>query len=485
MNQQAADSTLDAFIAKYAENPRLFVREVLGKTPYPWQDDVLATYGRRQRLISCKSGHGVGKSTVFAWMMTHHMTCRFPQKTVVTAPSQSQLWDALWAEFKATVRSLPTGLRSCFEIKSDRIELIAAPEESFVSARTARAESPDALQGVHAPFVLLIADEASGIPAAVFEAAIGSMSGEHAVTLLAGNPVRAQGFFFDTFGKLRDLWWTKTVSCFDVPQAVSKSYIEQVKRTYGEHSNAFRIRVLGEFPTSESDVVIPFDLVEAATTRDIKPSKTLPVVWGVDVARMGDDRTALVKRRGAEVIERPLVWTQLDNMEVAGRIHTEYTTTPLDLRPAEINIDVIGWGAGVNDRLRQLGLPARGINVSESPALKNKGQYRRLRDELWFEARTWFAGRTCRIPLPRSNDRDDLMHQFIKELTTPKYSFTAASNLIQVEAKDDMRKRGMDSPDLADAFVMTMASDAVTLIHGGFAMTSWKQAQHRKMPGIV
>ena len=151
MNQQAADSTLDAFIAKYAENPRLFVREVLGKTPYPWQDDVLAAYGRRQRLISCKSGHGVGKSTVFAWMMTHHMTCRFPQKTVVTAPSQSQLWDALWAEFKATVRSLPTGLRSCFEIKSDRIELIAAPEESFVSARTARAESPDALQGVHAP----------------------------------------------------------------------------------------------------------------------------------------------------------------------------------------------------------------------------------------------------------------------------------------------------------------------------------------------
>jgi hypothetical protein len=332
--------------------------------------------------------------------------------------------------------------------------------------------------------VLLLADEASGVPEPVFEAAIGSMSGHHAVTILTGNPVRTTGFFHKTHTDLSDMWWTKRVSCFDVPEAVSGAFVEQVRRTYGEHSNAYRVRVLGEFPTSESDTIIPFELVEASLTRDVAPARDAPVVWGVDCARFGDDRSALAKRRSYELLEPVKAWTKLDTMELAGRIHNEYHAEPVDLRPVEINVDVIGIGAGVVDRLRQLGLPARGINVSESPALMDKDRYRDLRAELWFKGREWFARRDCKLPDSYRNPPPE--QDLVRELTTQKYDYSPQSNKIFALSKADMKKKyGVDSPDLADAFILTLASDAMRLTHGRYAMTSWRTAISRPMKGLV
>ncbi len=131
-------------------------------------------------------------------------------------------------------------------------------------------------------------------------------------------------------------------------------------------------------------------------------------------------------------------------MQTAGLIKAEYDQTPQHEKPSEILVDVIGIGAGVVDRCNELGLPVRGVNVAESPSVAER--YMRLRDELWFKSREWLEARDCVLKDPA----------LVAELTSVHYKVTSGGKL-QVESKDDMKKRGMDSPDLADAWNLTFA----------------------------
>jgi hypothetical protein len=460
------------FVKRYRKNPVLFVREVLNTTPDQWQIEFLNHIAANNRRISVRSGHGVGKSTAAAWAMLWYLFLRFPVKIVVTAPTSSQLYDALFAEVKRWVKVLPKTLQDQLEVKQDRIELKDANNEGFISARTSRAEQPEALQGVHSDNVMLVADEASGIPEQVFEAAAGSMSGHSAVTLLLGNPVRSSGFFFDTHNRLSDDWVTMKVSCEDSPR-VSEAYVEEMKSRYGEESNAYRIRVLGEFPRSDDDTVIPMELLEMAMARDVTPSAHAPVVWGLDVARFGSDRSALCKRQGNAILEPIKTWKNLDLMQLTGAVVAEYEVLSTNQRPREILVDSIGLGAGVVDRLRELNLPARGINVAESPAMGTT--YRNLKAELWHKAKAWLEARDCWMP------KDELL---VAELATVRYSFTS-SGKIQIEGKDEIRKRGLASPDRADAFCLTFAGDAVIGAYGSSASSKWSQPLRRNIPRVA
>jgi phage terminase large subunit len=457
-----------------------------GKDIYPWQRTVNNWYNAGERRISVKSGHGVGKTTELVWLIWNHLLTRFPQKTAVTAPTEKQLFNALWAEFKSWGDRLPPELRGLYDITADRCEFMPARADSFVSIATARADQPEALAGVHRNdgSVLLIVDEASGVAEKVYETGQGSMSGPNALTILTGNPVRGQGYFFDTHGKNADIWKTLTVSCLDLPKSgVVDDYVMQVERSYGRDSNVFRVRVLGEFPVRDDDTVVPFEVVEPALTRDIILPKTAPVVWGVDPARFGSDRSALAKRQTKQLLGPIKWWMKLDTMELAARVKLEYDNEPMWLRPAEINVDVIGLGAGVVDRLRQLGLPARGINVSESPST-NADKYANLRAELWFRMSEWFKQRDVKLPesyLRPGSSADDL----VGEITAVRYKFRPASGKLAVESKDEMRKRGMRSPDLADALMLTFASDAITLAQGSFASTNWNKKISSPLRRIV
>jgi len=457
---------------KYYRNPVLFVQEVLNTQPDPWQKEFLMHIARGERRISVRSGHGVGKSTGAAWAILWYAFLRFPVKVVLTAPTSSQLYDALFAELKRWVKQLPDALQQQLEVKQDRIEFKEHPNEAFISARTSRAEQPEALQGVHSDNVMLVADEASGIPEQVFEAAAGSMSGHSAVTLLLGNPVRSSGFFYDTHNRLAGDWITMKVSCEDSPR-VSDAYVEEMKSRYGEESNAYRIRVLGEFPRSDDDTVIPMELLEMATQRDVTPSPSARLVWGLDVARFGSDRSALCKRQGNAVLEPIKTWKNLDLMQLTGAVVSEYEILMPSQRPHEILVDSIGLGAGVVDRLRELNLPARGINVSESPAMG--GTYRNLKAELWHKAKAWLEQRDCTMP------KDDLL---ISELATGRYSFTS-NGKIQIEGKDEIRKRGLASPDRADAFCLTFASDAITGAFGSASSNKWGQSLRWNIPRVA
>jgi hypothetical protein len=409
-----------------------------------WQAKALAAIRDGHKRISIRSGHGVGKSCfqsiLCLWALSTHTDCKVP----LVAGSHDQLVDTLLPEIGKWHKTLPDPLRDAIEVQAERVVVKARPDEAFAVARTASKDNPDAMQGFHAGFLLFLVDEASAVHEKAYEVAQGALSTEGAILVLTGNPTTAGGYFHATHTTMRDRFWTLRVSSEEVPRA--RGHIEDVAQMYGRTSNAFRVRVLGEWPTADDVTVIPLELIEGAVKRDVKPSRVMPV-WGLDVARHGDDRSCLVKRRMNAIIEPPLVWQGKDTMQLSGLILREWDNTPLDDRPHEICVDVIGIGAGVVDRLDELGLPVRGVNVAESPSVDD--QYMRLRDELWWKARKWFEARDCTIP-------DDA--RLISELSALRYDFTSAGKLI-VESKKDAKKRGLRSPDLADAFVLTFAAD--------------------------
>jgi hypothetical protein len=278
------------------------------------------------------------------------------------------------------------------------------------------------------------------------------MSGHSAVTILLSNPTRSSGTFFETQNRLSSSWWTRRWSCVESP-LVSNEFVEEMKLRYGEDSNAFRIRVLGEFPQADDDTIIPFHLAEAAMRRDIEADEGVRPIWAVDPARFGSDRTAFCRRIGG-VITEITSWQGLDTMQTVGRIKAEYDAQSVNMRPSLILVDSIGIGAGVVDRLRELGLPTRGVNVAEAPSMG--GMYNNLRTELWFKTKAWLEDRSCRIP-----ENDELL----AELTSIRYTF-ASNGKMAAESKDQMRKRGLRSPDLADAVCLTMAGQAATALSG-------------------
>lgn len=420
--------------------PAVFAAEVMGAKPTDQQWEAGEQMAKRRR-VSIRSGHGTGKSAFMAWCVLWAITCFGEVKIPVTAPTSHQLEDVLWSEIATWHRRMPELLRAQFSWTKERFFRNDLPAGAFAVARTSRPEQPEALQGFHAPVIVFLIDEASGIPDEVFQVAEGALSTEGAYCLMAANPTRMEGYFFDSHHKQRANWAALHWNGEDSP-LVSRQYVKDMAEKYGEQSAIYRIRVRGDF-AGNPDGVISLDLIESAIDRKVEPFG--PIRWGLDVARFGEDRTALVKRRGNTLMRKVQWWQGKDTMQVAGLLKLEYDHTPERMRPEAICIDVIGIGSGVVDRCKEMGLPVVAVNVAESPSVKE--QYARLRDELWFEAREWFFRRDCSIP----NDED-----LIAELTLP--SFKVLSNgKKQVQSKDDLKKDGIRSPDLADAFCLTFA----------------------------
>lgn len=429
--------------------PALFAVEALGAEPTDQQWEASRAIVKT-RLVSIRSGHGTGKSTFMAWCVLWFLSCYFPAKVPATAPTSHQLEDVLWSEIAKWHRVMKERLPALgdqFDWTAGAFRMKSAPNESFSVARTSRPERPEALQGFHAEHILFLIDEASGVADNVFEVAEGALSTDGAFVVMAANPTRQSGYFFDSHHKMRSAWAALHWSGVDSPR-VSRDYIANMAKKYGERSPVYKVRVLGEF-VGAADGVISLELCEAAKVRDVVPIASAKVVWGVDVARFGDDSSALAKRKGNVQLEPIKEWWGKDTMQLAGLIKAEWDATPKKDRPVAINVDVIGIGAGVVDRLKELEMPVVGVNVSESEAVNSKAdrQFNRLRDELWWKSREWLEAKDCKLA-----DDDEL----VAELTTPTYTILS-NGLIKVEGKDEMKKRGVKSPNRADAWNNTFA----------------------------
>jgi phage terminase large subunit len=448
------------------DDPYLFVTGVLGVPPFGaegvdpadamerWQDQFLRGFPTNT-LHSVVSGHGVGKSTMIAWLTIWFVLTHYDAKCVVTANSQDQLRDNNWPEIKKWATKLPDALKDQLRVDEEKISLKAVPAMSFAVRRTASADRPEALQGIHAKHVLYLIDEASGIPDIVFEVAQGALSTDGAMAALFSNGTRASGFFYDTHHRHRSLWRTMVVNAEDVPRA--QQSVRQYAETYGPASNKYGVRVQGKFPTQDDETVIALALVLEAKGRDVMISNEWPV-WGVDVARFGDDSTTVAARQGNTLLTQYLrEWKGLDHIQIAGRINEMYQRAPNHEKPKQIIVDTIGIGTGTYDMLKAPGSVTAeittGCNVSE--ATTHSETEERVRDELWFAGREWFRNRQCSIQLiPHDPAAMLLLEKLIGELTGPTYDFTRLGKH-KVESKADMKKRGIPSPNLADAFLNT------------------------------
>lgn len=261
------------------------------------------------------------------------------------------------------------------------------------------------------------------------------------------------------------------VSCID-SKRVSDDFVNDMKNRYGEDSPAYHVRVLGNFPPSESDTVIPVALIDHAMKNDIKVHEDTVSIWALDVARQGNDSSVLCKRQGP-IIHPLTVWNNLDLMQLSGAVKAEYDAVSSSKKPVEVIVDSVGMGAGVLDRLRELGLPARGLNVSERSMQKET--YINLRAELWFKCKAWLEGMDVKIP------HDDRLWA---ELAAPRYHFTS-SGKIQVESKEAMKKRGINSPDRADAVCLSLANEMTTMAYGTSSSGAWNKPLRREIRGIV
>lgn len=463
----------DVFL-RWRSNPVAFVVEVIGAIPTNQQKKALSELGKlyeaKMKLafnvplsdsekeyagkigLSIRSGHGTGKDAFLAWVYLWLLTCFPGSRGLVTAPTQHQLQDILWPEMRVWMRKSAGKLGDVLDIQSEKAYRRGGrgSDEAFVVNRTARVtgdaqEQAETLAGFHADYMVLAVDEASGVMDGVFLPLEGAQTGKFNIAILISNPTRNNGYFFRSHHQDRRNWISLHWSCEssnmdDITGTKSMSaYCDRMKEKYGSESNFYRMRVQGEFPQAEPDSLISLDLILDAVDRDVVESPNQGLVLGVDVARMGDDVSIACPRRGM-IVEPLISYRKLDTMELCGHI----MGLMADLKPKTTLVDCIGIGAGVVDRLRELRKTVIGVNVAESAAREDR--FVRLRDELYWRVRQRFESRRIRIP------NDD---ELIGELSSIKWKPAGSSDKVKVESKMEMRKRGLASPNRADALMLT------------------------------
>jgi len=441
--------------------------------PREWQKEILKDMAvhiaRNNRVdmpelfrLSVASGRGIGKSALVAWLIIWMLSTRIGSTVIVTANTEQQLRSRTWAELgKWLTLSINSHwwTKTATTIRPDKWfdealqkDLKVDTGYYYAQAQLWSEENPDAFAGLHSfAGTMLIFDESSGIPAPIFSVSEGFFT--EPITdrywFAFSNPRRNSGPFYDTFNSKSKYWKNKQIDSRSVEGTDQKLY-QQLIDQYGEDSTVAKVEVMGEFPSSDDDTVIPMGLAKAAVERDVDITVGDPIVWGLDVARFGGDNSALCIRQGNTVLEIK-TYNSMDLMALCGAVKNQYDDCVTLEKPQEILIDVIGLGSGVVDRLSELDLPVRGVNVAESPS--GKKNYLNLRAELWFSIKDWLQGRDCALP----NDPE-----LLQELVSPIYKYTSSGKL-KLESKEEMKKRGIKSPDKADALALTFASTAAAL----------------------
>jgi phage terminase large subunit len=354
-------------------------------------------------------------------------------------------------------RKLPDGTDACivkhlYKFMAETCYLAEDPDKGkswYIRSCTAGPNTPadkqlEVLSGKHHRYQAFFCTEASGIPDPVFSPIDTTFTDPVNFMVLIWNPTRRSGFAYDThFGKEREYWvplhWSAEES-----DMVAPDQIEYLKKKYGRESPEYRVSVLGMPPEADPGSVIPYEWVHEAAHKD-KPTpeqvNEYPVVFGVDVANQGEDKSVILVRQGP-LIHEIVEYSHLDTVELA-----QWVMRTANLwEPSAIFIETNGLGVGVYDHLRRFGQPnVRSVNVARAPT---SDKYQRVRDELWFKARERFQAGTLFIP----NDA-----KLISELSTPKYEVKERGR-IKVESKLDLRRRGIPSPNMADALIFTFAA---------------------------
>lgn len=447
-------------IPLYRTNPVLFAREVLLFKPDEWQRKVLMDLAENPK-VAIKSGQGVGKTGLEAVALLWFLCCFPYPRIVATAPTKQQLHDVLWSEVSKWMSKSPL-LSKILKWTKTYIYMIGYEKRWFAVARTAT--KPENMQGFHEDNMLFIVDEASGVADPIMEAILGTLSGANNKLLMCGNPTRASGTFFDAFNNDRALYALHTVSSVDSPRT-NKENIESLIRKYGRESNVVLVRVFGEFPNQEDDVFIILSIIEQCGSKiyELPEDKGMPyIIFGVDVARFGDNETVIyrnVKGKLKLVVHR----RGQDLMATVGDIVAQYMKVRKEFPEYKgriyANIDDTGLGGGVTDRLNEVKreqklhqlfvIPINAAEKIDTDTNENREAaeyYNNITTHMWAVLRELLSDKQIEI----EDDADTFA-----QLSIRKY-FMASNGKLELESKEEMKKRNVSSPDRADAAALSV-----------------------------
>lgn len=452
---------LDALIPWLAEcsgDPLMFVLEGFpwGKGelekydgPDGWQVGILTDVRdglltpEQALRIAVASGHGIGKSTLVAWLILWALSTMEDTKGVVTANTENQLKTKTWAELAkwhrlfvgaALFQYTATAIFSTDEKheKTWRIDMVPWSERNT-----------EAFAGLHnqGKRVLLVFDEASAIPDVIWEVSEGALTDTDTEIMwfCFGNPTRNDGRFRECFRKYRHRWNTRQIDS-RTAKMTNKAQLQQWVDDYGENSDFVKVRVRGIFPSASDRQFIGSDIVEAARGRQMKPASFsfAPVIITCDPAWTGGDEIVIAKRQGLAYTVLKTIQKNDNDLVIAG-----YIAEAEDKHNADAVIVDLGYGTGIVSAGRTMG--RRWVLVSFAAESPDKG-YLNLRAYMWAQAKQWLMDGGA-IP-------DDQV--LCDDLTGPEYE-VRLDGKIKLEAKADMKKRGLPSPNRADALALSFA----------------------------
>lgn len=397
------------------------------------------------------AGHGVGKSCLVAWVILWAM-CTFPDtRGVVTANTENQLRTKTFAEvakwhglclfknwFDCTAMTLSSKQKG--HEKTWRFDAIPWSETK-----------PEGFAGLHnaGRRIVVIFDEASAISESIWEVTEGALTDKNTQIfwLCFGNPTRSSGRFFDCFHKFRHRWSLMHVDGRDAA-GTDKEKIAEWAQDYGEESDFFKVRVRGVFPDSSDMQFIPRSVADGAGSRQLEhvDYTRMVAILGLDVARFGSDSSVLITRFGLDARSfKRQKFHGLDGFELGAKVADWYRhLREIGVRKIIINVDTGGVGASPIDWLRHNGYEVNAINFG-AKATDDK-RYANLRAEMWGKMREWLKSGGC-------IEGDE---ELISDLTGVEYGYTPKNQLL-LEKKEDMKSRGLASPDNADALALTFA----------------------------
>ncbi len=451
-------------VAKWREDPAYFAQTMLGvDTLWPKQIEILEAV-RDCRRVAVPSCHESGKTYVASVLAAWWLLSFQPSKVITTAPTQRQVRDLLWSEIRSRHGGMLRRLGGDPGLGAPSLtHWEIAPDwfaTGFATSADKAQENAVRFQGYHSPRLLVVLDEAGGIPREVWAAIDGLVTSEGSHVLAIGNP--ASGTEFEKACRSAD-WRVLRISAFDCPNlqpgatprpwGVTTRWVEEMRRRWGEGSVVFQTKVLGLFPETSIDTLLSIADVERALARVPPQENKDQAALGVDVARFGDDETVIYVLRGPGVVAVES-WSGQNLMKTAGRVVALAVDHGLWMNDAgRIAVDDTGMGGGVIDRLRELGWRVNAVNFGAAPdKSRNETKFANRRTELWWDLREWIRSDAALADLA-----PDVKDALRADLCAPKYE-QKSDGRIALEGKDKIRARVGRSPDHGDALALAVAA---------------------------
>lgn len=454
--------TPEAFRAVH-DNAAIFAERLLRRHLWSKQREVLEALSTHER-VAVASCHSVGKSFLATCALLWFVYTRRPAKVVTTAPTWRQVEKVIWQYVAREHERLPEEIRSLGQCLQTRL-VLGTTHEAFGQST----DKPDAFQGIHSPHIMLIVDEAAGVTDDIFEAAATLGAGGEYRELLIGNPTGSDGKFFRAFANPDLGYQCLRIDALETPnftgetcppellaELIQPAQVERWRADWGEDSPAFLSRVHAQFPSADEQAVIaPLSWFEAAQRREPKPLPSDVAQMGVDVARFGSDRSCIAEAVGAS-LQALKSYQGLDAVQLEHAIRERAQAFRARTgKFVRVCIDETGMGGPIVDhcqRFLDAGISYVGVNFGA--AAKDAGRFANLRAEMYWGVREL---------LQQGNNEPDMtvvahgaeVDRLGAQLSAIRYVYTNREK-VQVESKESMSKRGMPSPDEADAVVLAL-----------------------------